>query len=132
MLKLGSEQRKRRNAYKSNPQRGRRSEVVGERDPTGKDKTRSDQLQRILHGWAQQEKVKITCVSLSKIQYTQKNTKNKKPTNRTSILYFPEPVLYRRTLQTLGIEFLTNNNFALMGKLMMNTNYDDHVSNYTV
>lgn len=47
--------------------------------PQGKNKTRSGQLQRILHGWAQWEKVKITRASLSKTQYTQKTPKTKNP-----------------------------------------------------
>lgn len=46
---------------------------MGERDPTGRNKTRSDQLQRILHGSAQWEKVKITCASPGKTQI-QKDT----------------------------------------------------------
>lgn len=36
MIKLGTEQRE-KNAYKSNPQRGRRTEILGERDPTGEE-----------------------------------------------------------------------------------------------
>jgi hypothetical protein len=41
--------------------------------PQGKNKTCSDWLQRVLHGWAQWEKVKITHASLSETQ-EQKDT----------------------------------------------------------
>lgn len=79
-----------------------------------KNKTCSHQLQRILHGQAQQEKVKAGCASFSeKLRY-------KRTLKRIRVLYLLAPVLYRRNWQTLEVEFLANTNSTLKEKLMMN------------
>lgn len=114
MVKLGSEQRKRK-MHAGATLKGTEEQKLWEKGTSqGKNKTCSDQLQRILHGQAQQEKFKTTCASFSKtLQY-------KRTLNRTRVLYLLAPVLYRRTWQTLEVEFLASNNFTLKEKLMMN------------
>lgn len=114
MMKLGSEERRKKNTPGATHTQIREQKFGEKGTSQAKNKTCSDQLQRILHGQAQQEKVKAGCASFSeKLQY-------KRTLKRIRVLYLLAPVLYRRNWQTLEVEFLANNNSTLKEKLMMN------------